>query len=292
MAVEQKDNGNTVTTEINGKKEVYTSEIKDNKIILTHNGKTAEVNIEDLIRYNYNPFDEFDALHRLLQGEDTERVITDYLKYIESNKTKYTEDAEDIEDDDYTYDTENIVINLQESIKDLKKFLARIKADDLLGIVKNEQKIDFEQFHIGTDGYIDFDYNFRFCNDSAGNENFVLSTYDYSSRTNTHEYGHGIDAKLKISSDSEIKEIYNRELQNISEEAKYFLDYFLAASASPAGGLGELVAETNAIMNATDLRPSDFQNKKFGVRMIMLMKEFPQTIAAIMKKLVEYKANL
>lgn len=263
--LEQNDDGNKVTR-INGTElHEYTSKIEDEQIILTHNEKTYIVPLNEIIHLNRERSFSYPPL---------------YIAYcmLTGEEPKVCSPPSERE----------FILNLaQKTVDNFRKFLRKINADDLLIIAKNGQKIDLKQFGYDSDGEPLENNNYGFYSD----EIFYFNPNEYSSITNTHEITHGSEKILNISYREKINKLYEKELKNISAEGKYYLDYFLPCSSSPAEGLGELIAETGAIMNAMDMKHSS-STKSIQVRMLKLMQEFPQTTAAIIKILLEDKENL
>jgi hypothetical protein len=252
--LEQKEDGNNVTIVNGNQLHEYTSKIEDKEITLTHNERTYVIPLKNII-------------HICKKGE------TLPVQYAYCSLTG----------------DEPIVISRDKNILDLAKktednfrnFLKRINADDLLTIAQNGQRIDLSQFGYDEDGQSLEDTNYALIDKSY----FLFCINEDSSLINTHEITHGINAVTNITENLDVREMYEKELKNISAESKYHLDYFLPCSSASEGGLSELVAETGAIKGGMDIGyPS--------LRMLKLMQEFPETTAMIIKLLFEYKENL
>ena len=173
------------------------------------------------------------------------------------------------------------------TIENFKTFLSRVKADDLLALLKNGQKLDLNQFGYDNKGERYFSSEHYF---DSKEFRIVVDPNNPSTITNMHEFGHALDWIQKTNKIEALQKIYQEELANVSPEAQYYLDYFLSASAADCGGLREFIAEMYALMNATEMKNTNY--KEIAYRGQILMREFPKTAAEVMKIFAEYKAGL
>ena len=261
--ITQRPNGNTVTRTINGKTETFTSCIENDEIRVIHSnptrGKAEVLRFKDMV-----------ASPRPFAAQSIQAAV-DFLK-----NGEFT-----------LFRDKQVQFLAEQTINNFRIFLSKVNADDLYVLQRNAQKIFIDQF-----GYTDKKvptYNSRFYFDNSSNS-INVDPFNPRGIANTHEFGHGIDKVLRISQNTKIQNLYNEELKNLSPIALYLLDYFLTASAAWQGGLSELVAESNAIMNAPEMKYK--RSDKVAVRGQLLMREFPRTITAIMEELAKYKASL
>ncbi len=98
----------------------------------------------------------------------------------------------------------------------------------------------------------------------------TMMLYHTDNNIVNHEIGHIRFDK----NNSELSEIYKKELLSINPNDIYLIQYFTDLSYSQGGGLEELSAETNSIQNATDLN---------SLESALLQQHFPKTIAKILE---------
>ena len=98
--------------------------------------------------------------------------------------------------------------------------------------------------------------------------------------TVAHELGHlkQNSAKESLHHNQELLKVYAEEMENFRKEnpplQSSILKYFSPLSSATSTGLGEVLAEVNAIMIGGDSIESDLQ-----FRMDYLIRYFPQTVA-------------
>ncbi len=195
-------------------------------------------------------------------------------------------------DEFFTYDVlpdeELLVRDLSEkTIGNFKKFLVRVKADDLFSLLKNKQKIEMEPFGYYDEGEKYHSKKLYFDKDNSA---FRINSDKVSTISVNYKFGQGIDNAQRISEDAAIQKIYQKELANVSPEAKFYLSSFVSSKGIENNpSLSRLVAEAYSIMNTPEMK-----DDSAGVSIVIqkVMKEFPRTVAAIMEKLAEYKAEL
>ncbi len=270
--IQQNADGNTVTVTINGKTETFTSQIKDDKVILTHNGKTTEATLKDFAIYNSETNLPFISIYAATAALENEEFFEDFWMSNPSYSEKQIDKFRDL---------------TNKTIENFKTFLSRVKADDLLALLKNGQKLDLNQFGYDNKGERYFSSEHYF---DSKEFRIVVDPNNPSTITNMHEFGHALDWIQKTNKIEALQKIFQEELANVSPEAQYYLDYFLSASAADCGGLREFIAEMYAFMYATEMKNTNY--KEIAYRGQILMREFPRTGAEIMKIFAEYKAGL
>ena len=104
---------------------------------------------------------------------------------------------------------------------------------------------------------------------TSGNGLYKISEIQKKARSQSTQYYYILSEK------PELKKIYKEEIENfnkkISEGERTNMNYFLPTSLSSADGLGELLAEVNALCT--------FNAEVDKTRALYLMRYFPRTIA-------------
>ena len=99
----------------------------------------------------------------------------------------------------------------------------------------------------------------------------------------SHELGHAIDYKHKISENKELVDIYNEEMKTFASEytepVQNIIEYFSHQGGGEYNtGLNEFIAETNMLMKTYG---NDSEITK--ARAIFLVRYFPKTVSKIVE---------
>jgi len=162
--------------------------------------------------------------------------------------------------------------------KDLKNLMKKVPGDELFEVVDSVNKINGKYDHESDNSYAPKDRRIN-------THNNLMSFL--------HELGHAQDRQVKnpkgkewrlYTNNEDIRKTYLKERETFNEKhcetERGIIDYFTQALGHYSGkwgGLQEVVAETNAILNTY----TDSDVRDLGPRSHYLQQHFPETIAKI-----------
>ena len=224
---------------------------------------------------------------KILMGNSQTFEVIDKNHFISSkNGYKYDIKADDKKitvkdlhhDKEVSLDFENKITGKKENVISLLK---NVSGEELFEAVEYVKKID------GAKDNSNGSFSPVFKSINVGDNLYVF----------LHELGHAKDAQTQktakekmlglatmFTGNEDIRETYLKERESFnkthSDDERLHIDYFIQAKGhyqGEFGGLGELVAETNALTNAF----TDEKCQSLGARAQYLQQYFPETIAKI-----------
>ena len=268
----------------NGKEEIISSGKVDKKGLSTI---TKNLTSPDGVKTEYNCFFDkngnkeftykiFDKKGKtILNNKETFNVISDSKSISTKNGEKY----------EIIYNTDNISIKNKNKTVEMSLYgfasgdispLKRVSGNELVQMQNNVTK-----YGGGQGSFAAYDVFTK-----------AVNTSDNKLSTLLHELGHAKDYRnkdMEISSDSNFVKTFEKEKDNFVNNSSNFerslIEYFIRPKGHHAGENGgkvEMVAETNALLNA----PAD--DNATAMRKQLLQQYFPETIALLSNKLDKY----